>query len=80
MTYDIAVSGQSCIKYDRNCKLAADSIDFVEVVFHMPSKWAGLECVAQFVQNGKCDNKKKRRSQNPPRKNGWTHLKPPRTT
>lgn len=57
MTYGIAVSGQSCIKYDRNCKLAADSIDFVEVVFHMPSKWAGLECVAQFVQNGKCYNK-----------------------
>lgn len=57
MTYGIAVSGQSCIKYDRNCKLAADSIDFVEVVFQLPSEWAGLECVAQFAQNDKCYNK-----------------------
>jgi hypothetical protein len=40
MTYGVAVSGQSCIKYDRNCKLAADSVDFVEVVFQLPSEWA----------------------------------------
>lgn len=57
MTYGVAVSGQSCIKYDRNCKLAADSIDFVEVVFQLPSEWANLQCVAQFAQNDRCYNK-----------------------
>lgn len=56
MTYGIVVSGQLCFKYDRNCKLASDSIEFVDVVFQLPNDWASLQCIAQFAQGDKCYN------------------------
>lgn len=57
MTYTIVVSGQTCMKYDKSCKLAADSVEFVDVAFQLSSEWMGLQCVAQFAQNDKCYNK-----------------------
>lgn len=57
MTYGIVVSGQLCSKYDRECTIASDSIEFVDVVFRLPSDWASLQCVAQFAQGNKCYDK-----------------------
>lgn len=57
MTYTIVVSEQTCMKYDRRSQLASSSIEFVDVVFQLPSEWANFQCVAQFAQNDKYYNK-----------------------
>lgn len=57
MTYTVVVSEQTCTKYDRRSQLASSSIEFVDVVFQLPSEWANLQCVAQFAQNDKYYNK-----------------------
>lgn len=57
MTYTIVVSGQACMKYDRRSQIASSSIEFVDVVFQLPSEWANFQCVAQFAQNDKYYNK-----------------------
>ena len=57
MTYTIVVSGQTCMKYDRRSQIASSSIEFVDVVFQLPSEWTNFQCVAQFAQNDKYYNK-----------------------
>lgn len=50
MTHRIVVEDQSLRWYGRPPKIADDSIEFVQLQFHLPEEWASLLLVAQFTQ------------------------------
>lgn len=50
MVHRIVVEDQSLRWYGRPPKIADDSIEFVQLQFHLPGEWASLLLVAQFTQ------------------------------
>lgn len=51
MVHRIIVEDQSLRWYGRPPKIADDSIEFVQLQFHLPEEWASLLLVAQFTQS-----------------------------